>query len=258
VYAQFMARSGNWRRLFDPGAGLVQPRSESGAFLPRAPADTEDFVEGSAAQYTFAVPHDPAALFEALGGLAAARARLDDFFAELNAGPASARAYLGNEPTFGTPWLYDWAGQPHRAQALARRALLELYADSPDGLPGNDDLGAMASWWVLAALGLYPAVPGTDVLALNSPLFPHARLRTGSGVVRIDAPRAAPSRPYVHGLRLRGRRWPRAWIRYRSLSRGARLLFDLRARPDPRFGSSAAQAPPSFAPDLPLRCGRGR
>ncbi len=156
------------------------------------------------------------------------------------------------------PWLYDWAGQPHRTQSLVRRALLELYDASPSGLPGNDDLGAMASWWVLSALGLYPAVPGTDLLALNSPLFPHSRVRTGSGVVRIDAPRAAPGRPYVHGLRLKGRGWPRAWLRYRSLARGARLLFDLRGRPDPRFGAAPAQAPPSFAPGGKLRCGRGR
>ena len=64
-------------------------------------------------------------------------------------------------------------------------------------MPGNDDGGTMGAWWVFGALGMYPAVPGTDVLALGSPLFPRVTVRLPRGTLRIEAPRAAPGRPYV-------------------------------------------------------------
>ena len=76
----FMRRSGTWRDLFDPSSGYVQPRLANGAFKPVGAAGEEGFVEGNAAQYTLFVPQDPAGLFEALGGPAAAERRLDEFF----------------------------------------------------------------------------------------------------------------------------------------------------------------------------------
>lgn len=257
TYATFARRSGNWRNVFDPAVRLVQPRGADGSFKRIAADGTEGFVEGSAAQYTLFVPHDPAGLFRALGGRAAARRRLDDFFSQLNAGPASAHAFLGNEPTLDTPWLYNWAGQPFKAAAIVRRAMLSLYADTPSGMPGNDDLGSMSSWWVMSALGLYPAVPGTDLLTVGSPLFRSARVRLGGGLLRIRAPRAGHRRPYVRRLFVDGRRRSRAWLHFGSLRRGARLRFDLSTRPNRRFGGRAADAPPSFGPAARMpRCDR--
>jgi predicted alpha-1,2-mannosidase len=258
TYRRFMRRSANWRTLFDSASGYVQPRYANGEFRPVAPSDGEGFVEGSSAQYTLAVPQDPAGLFRALGGRAAARARLDTFFSKLNAGPASAHAFLGNEPTLGTPWLYDWAGEPFKAQAIVRRAMLRLYRASPGGYPGNDDLGSMSSWWVLSALGLYPATPGTDLLAFNSPLFRRAVVRLAGGTLRIDAPRAGPRHPYVHAVELDGHPRTKPWLRFRSLAGGGRLTFALGSRPDRRFGARPSDAPPSYGPRMPLRCARPR
>jgi putative alpha-1,2-mannosidase len=153
------------------------------------------------------------------------------------------------------PWLYDWAGEPYKTQSLVRRAILGLYDRSPSGMPGNDDLGAMSSWWVLGALGIYPAVPGTDVLALGSPLFPRARIRLGRRQLRLIAPRAAPKRPYVRALRLNGATWARPWLRFRELRRGGDLRFALSARPHRGLGRAARDSPPSFSPDGRLRCG---
>jgi predicted alpha-1,2-mannosidase len=260
TYAAFARRSGNWRKVFDPAVRLVQPRKADGSFVRMAPDAGEGFVEGSAAQYTLFVPHDPAGLFRALGGRRAARGRLDGFFARLNDGPASAHAFLGNEPTLDTPWLYDWAGQPGKAAAIVRRAMLRLYADTPSGMPGNDDLGAMSSWWVMSALGLYPAVPGTDLLAVGSPLFRTSTVRLGGGsrrVLRISAPQAARGRPYVHRLLVDGRPRTRAWLHFGSLRSGARLRFDLGARPGRRFGTARRDAPPSYGPAARMpRCGQ--
>ena len=111
-----MQRSGNWRKLFDPGSRQVEPRYENGAF----PADYDNlrgggFVEGDSVQYSWMVPHDPAGLFRAMGGRVKATARLDRFLRQLNGGPGATHtdhALLGNEPTLHVPWLYDWSGAP--------------------------------------------------------------------------------------------------------------------------------------------------
>ena len=199
--AAFLRRSGNWRNLFNPATGYVQQRSASGAFSPGYdPASGDGFVEGSGGQYTWAVPYDVAGLIAAMGGRDATTRRLDAFFGKLNAGPSSDHAYLGNEPTLGTPWMYAWLGQPYKTQRIVREALLTLYDASPKGYPGNDDLGTMSAWYVLASLGLYPAIPGTDVLTLGSPLFAHARLRLTGGVLDIKARGASDRTAYVRRL----------------------------------------------------------
>jgi len=236
-------RSNNWRNLLHDG--YLQPRSASGVFAPTFdPTSGDGFVEGDGAQYTWAVLHDPAGLVHALGGRVAASKRLDRFFTKLNAGPASSYAYLGNEPTLHTPYLYDWTGQPWKAQRVLRRAMLTLYSPRPGGLPGNDDLGTMSSWWVLSALGLYPAIPGTDVLALTTPLFPHVVLHLPTGDVRIDAP-GAPRAAYIAGLRVDGRPHNLPWVRAQDLLHGARLSYALSSQPRRTWG--AATSPPSGA-----------
>lgn len=245
---EFLRRSASWRNLAD--GGYLKPRYEAGgAFDPDfEPAGTDGFVEGSAAQYRWMVPHDPAGLFDAVGGRGAAAAALDDHFAELNTGPKSARAFLGNEPNLGAPYLYDWLGQPARTQAVVRRALVELYDDSPGGLPGNDDGGALSSWWVWGALGLYPAQPGTDTLALASPLFRRATVRLPRGRLAIEAPKAGEGIPYVRRLTLRRRVHRKPWLTARSLRRGGSLRWSLSPRPSATWGTRGVDAPPSFSP----------
>lgn len=275
TYRAFMQRSANWRRLYNPRRGLVEPRLESGAFpAPYSDRRGAGFAEGDAFQYTWMVPHDPAGLAAAMGGPGRAAARLDRYLRELNGGAGATHtdhAVLGDEPSLGAPWLYDWLRRPYRTQAVVRRALLTLYDTAPDGYPGNDDLGTLSAWYVFGALGLYPAVPGAGVLALGSPLFARARIALPHGrraTIVADASRLSSSRPskgggrpqprsvpvspaaapYVRSLRLNGRAYARPWIMYCALARGGRLSFELGSRPNRAWGSSAAAAPPSFGP----------
>ncbi len=235
-------RSGNWRKVFNAADGYVEPRSATGAWTPTFdPTSGDGFVEGDAAQYTWGVLHDPAGLVRALGGRAATSKRLDRFFTKLNAGPASPYAFLGNEPTLHTPYLYDWTGEPWKAQRIVRKAMLSLYSPGPGGLPGNDDLGTMSAWWVLNALGFYPAVPGTDVLAVGAPMFPHVVLHLPGGDVRIAAP-GAPRDGYVGRLAVNGRSVDRPFVRVASLRHGGRLTFGMSRRPVPSWATSP---PPS-------------
>jgi predicted alpha-1,2-mannosidase len=266
-YRRFMQRSGNWRKLFDRHSKMIEPRYENGAF----PADYDNlggggFVEGDSAQYSWAVPHDPAGLFHRMGGRTKAANRLGRFLRKLNAGPGGTHAdhaLLGNEPTLHVPWLYDWLRRPYGTQAAVRRGL-RLYSPSPAGYPGNDDLGTLSSWYVFGALGLYPEVPGVGLLAIGSPLFGHASVALAHGRrLRISAAARqtrgrgkkkhavalSPSRaPYIAGLRLNGHRLSRPWTTWCTLSRGPNLAFELSPHPNRKWGSSAAAAPPSFGP----------
>lgn len=249
TYGAFMRRSGDWRRLFDPASGMIEPRFASGAFPdPYDNLNGGGFVEGDSAQYTWMVPQDPAGLFSRMGGREKAAARLGQFLRDLNGGPGGTHtdhALLGNEPTLQTPWLYDWMGSPYRTQEAVRRALT-LFSPAPDGYPGNDDLGTLSAWYVFAALGLYPEVPGVGVLAISSPLFgrteirlPHRRRAlltvTGHG-------------PYIRSLSLDGRTYRRPWISYCELAAGADLEYSLAPHPDRRWGAAAAVSAPSYGP----------
>jgi predicted alpha-1,2-mannosidase len=274
TYKAFIQRSGNWRNLLNPESGEVEPRFEDGTFAPHYDnLHGAGFAEGDSAQYTWMVPQDPAGLFAAIGGRASAVSRLDRILRTLNGGPGATHAdhaLLGNEPNLNLPWLYDWAGQPYKTQAVVRRAL-RLYRASPDGYPGNDDLGTLSSWYVLGALGLYPEVPGVDVLAIGSPLFGRTSVRLGGGRrLRILAsayrrsrsrrahskPRVVPipfsQAPYIQGMRIDGRPYGRAWTTFCALAHGATLAYRLGAGPNRAWGASAAARPPSFGTRRPM------
>jgi len=115
----------------------------------------------------------------------------------------------------------------------------------PDGIPGNDDLGEMSSWYVWSALGLYPEIPGRAELVLASPLFAHAVVRRDAGDITIDAP-GAPANFYVHGLAVNGKPSQKPWLPESFVAHGGRLEFSLAAEPDRAWGSAQADAPPSF------------
>ena len=254
AYRAFMRRSANWRRLFNPASGMVEPRFADGRFPARYDnLHGGGFVEGNSAQYTWMVPQDPGGLIRRLGGPARAAARLDRFLRQLNGGAGGTHtdhALLGNEPTLHTPWLYDWMRRPYRTQAAVRRALLSLYDTSPDGYPGNDDLGTLSAWYVFGALGLYPEVPGVGVLAIGSPLFERATIRLPHR--RRALILGAGRGPYVQSLRLDGRAYGKPWTTYCALARGATLSFRLGRQPNRRWGASVGAAPPSFGPQRPM------
>jgi putative alpha-1,2-mannosidase len=243
----FLRRASSWRNLFDSRTGFIEPRLADGSFAPDFdPSRRRGFVEGNAWQYEWMVPHDVGALVAAMAPGGDVVRRLDRFFTRLNAGPASPYAWLGNEPSFGAPWVYLWLGAPWRTQAVVRRALTTLFSARPDGLPGNDDLGAMSSWYVWAALGLYPAIPGLGGLVVGSPLFRRETIvLPDGGALEIRAPAASAAAPYVRNLTLDGRPYPSAWLPLERIAGGARLDFDLSRTLGSTWATGSDAAPPS-------------
>lgn len=245
---KFTRRAQGWRNLFNPATGYLEPRYLNGVFLrPYSPSSETKWVEGNGAQYTWMVPFNLRGLFDALGGNPRVVQRLDAFFTELNAGLDKPYAFLGNEPTLETPWEYDYAGAPYKTQHIVRRVVDTLYSNSPNGLPGNDDLGEMSSWYVFAALGMYPETPGTATLVLASPLFPHITLHRGSGqVIQINAPQASASSYYVQSLKVNGQISTRAWLPAAFIAKGGTLDYTLASTPNVVWGAAPGDAPPSY------------
>jgi predicted alpha-1,2-mannosidase len=241
-----LTRSAQWRKLFDADVKYIRARGADGRFLRGfSPGNEAGFVEGNSAQYTWMIPYDLAGVIAAVGGGKEARKRLDDYFSQyydysLKNGPYFA---IGNEPSFGNPWIYNWTGHPWRAQEVVRKTLRDLFSSRPDGLPGNDDLGATSAWVAFAQLGMYPEIPGVGGLTLNSPTFPEATLRMGDHSLRITA-KGAPKKPFVEKIQLDGvpvRNW---WINWERLSAAKNLNFSLSTKPN----RSPGQQPPSFEP----------
>jgi predicted alpha-1,2-mannosidase len=270
TYRIFLARAQNWRNLVNPATGYLAARRADGTFPPgpafqRSPLPgigQVGFEEGNAIQYTWSVPQNLRGLFDALGGNGAVVDKLTKFFSELNAGRKQPYDWAGNEPSLGIPWEYDYAGAPWRTQDVVRRIVNSLYAPTPNGEPGNDDLGAMSSWYVWAAIGLYPETPGRGELVLASPLFAHITVALGTGrAIVINAPGASATTPYVqaldvHGLAstnngclptsATGAAYSCPWLPATVTGTGAELDFTLGPSPSTTWGSTGPDAPPSF------------
>ncbi len=177
-----------------------------------------------------------------MGGNAAVVSRLDTFFSQLNAGPVQPFAFMGNEPDSNVPWLYNYAGAPAKAQAVTRRVLNELYSPHPDGLVGNDDLGQMSSWYVWAAMGLYPMIPGRSELVLNGPSFSQVVITRPNATLTING---TGSGPYISGLSFNGRASTRTWLPESFVEKGGTVDFTMSSGPS-AWGSGPGDAPPSF------------
>jgi predicted alpha-1,2-mannosidase len=255
VARRFEARAAWWHNDFDPANHYIQARTISGAFLAGGQTgDAHGFVEGDASQYTFMVPFDVGGLRHAIGGRRAFVHRLNLLFAHVNDTPNSAHAFLGNEPGLDTPYEYLWAGRPDRTESVVRRAFRAMYAPTPAGYPGNLDGGTLSSWWIFNALGLFPAIPGDDVMTLGSPLFAREVLRLPHGhVLRIAAPGASRAAGYVAGASLRGHPLDKAWVHYADLARGGSLRIRPSRQPT-QWARGLAVAPPSFTASTPVRC----
>jgi predicted alpha-1,2-mannosidase len=250
---EFLARGQYWKNVFNPGnGGYIQNRNENGTWPSFTPAGSNGFAEGSAAQYTWMVPHNVKGLFDRMGGNATAVSRLNGFFHNSDGswaltGAGGTKSELDNEPSIWVPWMYDFAGSPFRAQETVREVVNRLWTDTPGGIPGQDDLGAMSSWYVWAAMGMHPLAPGRAELLLASPLFPQIVVHRSNGVtLSVSAPGASATTKYVQSLTVNGAGSTRPWLPESFVTNGGSLAYTLGTAPNTLWGSAAADAPPSF------------
>ncbi|MDT5304382.1 MAG: hypothetical protein QOE48_45 [Mycobacterium sp.] len=254
IAATFRDRAQFWRNLFNPLTGYISPRDVGGTFRAgpgfvddESEFGQEGFDEGNAEQYLWMVPQNIAELVTLLGGQQLAALRLDRFTTEVNAGANKPYLWIGNEPNFAIPWIYNYLGQPWKTQQTVARVRRELFGPTAEGEPGNDDLGAESSWYVWAAVGLYPIIPGTSTLAVNTPLFDRVEITLPAGKhIRVSAPGASSGFKYVEGLSIDGQPTDQTYLPESIIRGGGDVGFSLSDSPNLPWGTAEASAPPSF------------
>ena len=170
--------------------------------------------------------------------------RLDKFFSKLICWGEPC-FNMANEPDFVTPYAYVFAGMPWKTQEVVTRIAQQTFKAAPDGIPGNDDLGATSGVYVWNALGLYPAVPGVGGMVLGTPMFESAAIRFGDG--RTLVIRGKGAGPYVQEVSLNGSQYTSSWLPLSALHAGiSRLDFTLAKEPNTQRGKAPADRPPSF------------
>jgi len=263
VAARYLDRAQAWRHVFDPSSGFMRARVEGHWFSPFDPSEVNShYTEANAWQYSFFVPHDVEGMMAAHGGAAAFARKLDALFDAPGNLTGRAQADItglvgqyahGNEPSHHIAYLYAFAGQPWKTQAMARRLMDTMYAPRPDGLSGNEDCGQMSAWFVLSALGFYPVAPASGQYVLGSPLFPAATIRLESGrtfVIRANG--VSPEAVYVRGARLDGAPYTRAYLEADRLAAGGELAFEMGDAPNTAWGAGPGDVPRSTVDAPPV------
>ncbi len=221
LYNDYVTRAQSWKNLYNPSTNWLNSREADGSWKKY----DEDWREASYKNYFWMVPFNLAGLITRIGGEKAAQLRLDSFFTRIDGSYNQEWFASGNEPDFQVPWTYNWVGAPTKTQHIVKRIIREQYTNRPQGLPGNDDLGAMGAWYVLANIGLFPVVPGVAGFSINSPSFPEINLHLAKGILKITG--GSEDKTYISHATLNDQEWNSTWITLDQLSNGGRLNYTL-------------------------------
>jgi len=267
-YQLFMKRAHNYQNLFKPEIGLMAPKSADGKWIePFDPKYSGSFAgEGYFAEcnswvYTWSVQHDIQGLINLMGGKDKFIAKLNELFettyrmdklqflAQFPDMTGLMGMYShGNEPAFHIPYLYNYAGQPWMTQSKVRQIMELWYDTTPFGLSGDEDGGAMSSWYVFNAMGLYPQCPGRPIFDIGSPIFDEVSINVGHGkTFVIEAKNVSAQNKYIQSATLNGKPYNRPWINHSDIIQGGKLVFQMGSRPNKSWGSSPDVAPPSMS-----------
>jgi len=264
----FTKRASNYQNVWNPSTKFMSPKSADGRWVDNfdpklggGQGGRDYTTEVDSWLYTFSVQHDPEGLIRLMGGRDAFNARLDQLFVEqygtskfhfLGQFPdATGLVGLysqGNEPSFHIPYLYDFSGQPWKAQKRIRQLLDVWYGDGPLGIPGDDDGGETSSWYVLSALGFYPECPGSPFYEIGSPIFARSAIALGNGkIFTVIANHVSAQNKYIQSATLNGRPWEKPWFAHADVADGGELVLQMGSQPNLMWGSRPEDVPPSMS-----------
>ncbi len=235
-----LQRAESYRGLYDDETGTLRPRNADGSFLEPFDPDAIEgsfalrlggpgYVEGTAWQYAFFVQHDVDGLI-ALHGKQAFVDRLTWVF-------DTDRFVLWNEPDMAYPYLFTFVpGAEHHTQRQARIAMERFFGRGPDGLPGNDDAGALSAWFVFSAMGFYPVTPGLPEYRLGSPLFERITLHLSPNhhdgeTFVIEADGNGPDSVFVTSAALDDQPLSTPVLSHHAMTRGGTLRLQMSQTP---------------------------
>jgi len=264
--AHFTGRANGYKTLFNPDTGFMSPKTADGEWVePFHPilsggfAGEGYFAEMNAWSYTFHVQHDVLGLVDLMGGPKAFEEKLNQLFVEqyVMDKPAFLGQFpdmsgligqysQGNEPSFHIPYLYNYAGAPWRTQRRVRDIMKLWYNDGPMGLCGDDDIGALSSWYSFSAMGFYPVCPGSPIYDIGSPIFETVTIALPqSNTFVIHAQDVSEPNKYIQSATLNGEPLNRPWFVHSDIVNGGTLVLQMGPRPNKTWGSEPEAAAPS-------------
>ena len=240
---EFYKRSQNYRNVFNPATGFMQPIDDKGVFQPNFNPDeyTAHICESNAWHYFWSVQHDIKGLISLTGGQDKFAAKLDSMFTYIPAGneelPIFSTGMIGqyahgNEPSHHVIYLYNKVRQPWKAQKYAAQVMHDLYFNAPAGLCGNEDCGQMSAWYVFSAMGFYPVNPVSGEYEIGTPLFPEMRLNLSNGkTFTVLAPNVSRENIYIHSVKVNGQPYDKSFITHQQIMDGATVEFVMGNQP---------------------------
>ena len=240
---EFYKRSQNYRNVFNPATGFMQPIDDKGVFQPNFNPDeyTAHICESNAWHYFWSVQHDIKGLVSLTGGQDKFAAKLDSMFTYIPAGneelPIFSTGMIGqyahgNEPSHHVIYLYNKVRQPWKAQKYAAQVMHDLYFNAPAGLCGNEDCGQMSAWYVFSAMGFYPVNPVSGEYEIGTPLFPEMRLNLNNGkTFTVLAPNVSRENIYIQSVKVNGQPYDKSFITHQQIMDGATVEFVMGNQP---------------------------
>ncbi len=249
-YHYFFDRSQSIFNLLHPDKKYLWARFKDGTWKENFNPFTEaGCQEGTSTHYTWGIPHNLDRLIREMGGESVAEERLDQLMSNIAFGYDYGNPHYlaGNEPCFGIVPVYNWMGRPWKAQAQMRRVMNASFSNDVKGIPGDDDSGAMSAWYVFAALGLYPEIPGVGGFAVTGPLFPKATLNLDGGrQIIIEAKNAGQASPYIRAMSLNGKPCQQTWLTVEQLTQHSITNLDFVMAAEPNKSWASDYRPPSW------------
>lgn len=240
---EYYKRSQNYRNVFNPATGFMQPIDDKGVFQPNFNPDeyTAHICESNAWHYFWSVQQDIDGLIALTGGQDKFAAKLDSMFTYIPAGneelPIFSTGMIGqyahgNEPSHHVIYLYNKVRQPWKAQKYAAQVMHELYFNAPAGLCGNEDCGQMSAWYVFSAMGFYPVNPVSGEYEIGTPLFPEMRLHLKNGkTFTVLAPNVSRENIYIQSVKVNGQSYDKSYLTHQQIMDGAIVEFEMGNQP---------------------------
>ena len=239
--AHFDKRALSYATIFDPESGWFRPRNEKGVFssLPEKGRLQEGYgcVESNPYQQGWFVPHDVEGMIRLMGGREKVLADLTDMF-EKTPGDYLWNDYYNhaNEPVHHVPFLFNRLGMPSLTQKWTRDICRNAYHDKVTGLVGNEDVGQMSAWYVLAAAGIHPICPGDGRYEITSPVFDRVEFRldpayAAGGSFVIEARDNSPENIYIQSATLNGKKYDKCYLTHDDLAAGGTLVLQMGVKP---------------------------
>lgn len=257
-YSFFLERSTYYRNLYDQQTGFFRGKNSKGEWLPfnaltYGGNGGSPFTEGNGWQYFWYVPQDVPDLIKLVGGDKAFVNKLDTFFT-LNAKPedvnGNASGFIGqyahgNEPSHHVIYLYNYAGEPWKAQQYAAEVMQQQYNEKSSGYSGNEDCGQMSAWYIFSAMGFYPVNPASSIYVIGSPQLTKAVIKGENGTsFTILAPGAGGRNIYIQRITLNGKPYNKTYITHTDIVKGGVLEFVMGEKPNKKWGIAADSKPP--------------